>query len=258
MKERDKKYWWYPLVIIVSAIIGGITGAFLLKSIRTNETGTIADWLSVIGSLAAIWFAYGQIAEQKNQIAEQRREYEEDKKTQIEKEKLKNRPYFTLFNIFRVKEGIDNCYWKPLKVPGKSTSELIKDDSVYKSGNFIFKDSRYAYEITNVTKNSAVRVYLKVCYKNDKPDCLYATCLKGNSKSYFFPTRMFFKKQLVERVELYFDTTDGSRYCQVWCEKYRNSEGLEEVDTSKSYLSKNIKGLSAVINDTIQGGLYNK
>lgn len=257
MKEKVKKYWWYPLVIIVLAMIGGITGAFLLKAIRTNETGTIADWVIVIVSSATIWFAYGQIAEQKNQIAEQRREYEEDRQSQIKKEKLKNRPYFTLFNIFRVKEGIDNCYWEPLEEFKESTSKLIRAESDYENGNFIFKDSRCAYEIANVTKNSAIRVYLKVCYKDNKYDCLYATCLKGNSKSYFFPNKMFFQKELVERVELHFDTIDDSHYCQVWCGKFKNSDGSEEVDVSKSSFSNNI-GLSAVISETIQGGLYNK
>lgn len=240
-----KKHVWYIFwffVIFVYCLV-------IFIPMDKKNFGSAADWISGFFSLVTIFFAYSQIAEQK-------REYEEDKQSQIKKEELKNRPYFTLFNIFRVNEGIDNCYWKPIEAHGKSTSELIKDVSYYKNGNFIFEGSRYAYEITNVTKNSAVRVFLKVCYKNDKPDYLYATCLKGNSKSFFFPTRMFFYKQLVERVELYFDTTDGSRYYQVWCEKYRNSEGLEEVDTSKSYFSKNIKGLSAVISDTIQGGLY--
>lgn len=212
--------------------------------------GSAADWTSGYCSLVAIFFAYSQ-------IAEQRREYEEDKQSQIKKEELKNRPYFTLFNIFRVNEGIDNCYWKPLEAHGKSTSELIKDDSYYKNGNFIFEDSRYAYEITNVTKNSAIRVYLKVCYKDNNYDCLYATCLKGNSKSYFFPNGMFFKKELVERVELHFDTIDDSHYCQVWCGKFKNSDGSEEVDVSKSSFDNNIV-LSDVISDTIQGGLYNK
>lgn len=255
MKER--KYWWYLLVTIVSALIGGITGVFFLKAIRTNETGTIADWLIVMGSLATILSAYRQIAEQKKQIAEQRREYEEDRQSQIKKEKLENRPYFTILNIYRVKEGIDNCYWNPVGGFRENTGKLIRADSDYKNGNFIFKDSRCAYEIANATKNSAISVYLKVCYKDNKSDCLYATCLKGNSKSYFFPNRMFFDKELVERVELHFDTIDNSHYCQVWCRKLKNSDGSEEVDVSKSSFSNNI-GLSAKISNTIQGGLYNK
>lgn len=63
-----KKYGWYILISFISAILGGA----ICISISQKNLGSFADWLSGLGSIAAIAFAYWQIHEQKV-------EYENDK-----------------------------------------------------------------------------------------------------------------------------------------------------------------------------------
>ena len=74
-----KKYWWYFVISFSSSFVGGI----ICITITNKNIGSLADWVSGIGSLIAIAFAYW-----KN--AEQRKEYDEDKS----KLKLSKRPLF--------------------------------------------------------------------------------------------------------------------------------------------------------------------
>ncbi|MCT6889495.1 hypothetical protein [Lactobacillus sp. wkB8] len=53
------------------------------------SNGTGAEWISSIGALVAIVFAYWQ-------IYEQRKEYENDRREEKVEKRLSNRPFFTV------------------------------------------------------------------------------------------------------------------------------------------------------------------
>lgn len=243
MNDWLKKYGWYILISVISAILGGI----ICINIYNKNLGSLADWASVIGSFGAIIFAYRQINlqqkgldEQQAQLDEQQKEYEQDKRETVKKEELSYRPFFSL----------DYCYFfdndKSYLVfsaeydefPNEKIFKTDKNTKICKGKNdrCIVRDDKTIFLVENVSKNAAVNIYFRVYYSDGTKENIYNSVIKSNSGDYFVNSKMIEspnggsrKDRLDEmkKIELYFDSLRGEHYRQIW-----------DIDSNNINLSK--------------------
>lgn len=186
------------------------------------DWGTIADWVSGIGSFGAVIVALWQ-------IIIQRKKEEKDRK-------LANRPFFSWMRKTYLKGSKDKLWLLPEDEDSVLRASFFKR----KSNNVLnFKKKIAAYEFTNVSKAVATSVVLKIEYQNRTRDkvlrtdyCKIKKCVMGNEEDIILPTSIINEPSTYARcpknVYLYFTTIDDRAYCQKWIEK-------------KSELGSNIK-----------------
>lgn len=208
-------------------LINGIIITFISKL----EWGTVADWVSGIGSLIAIGFAYWQ-------IAEQRKQYKKDKADEIRQEALTNRPFFSLIQLLYFKKGEDHL-WIMNEDTRTSVNDILGD--VIQDYCF-FKNGIYVYEFTNVSKAIATNVALKIEYQDKASDeilkidyCNIRSCVMGNERAIILPHSIINESSTYahwpKKISLYFTTIDNRAYRQRWIEKYSESSlHMEQVD----------------------------
>ena len=210
----------------------------LITFISKLEWGTVADWVSGIGSLIAIAFAYWQ-------IAEQRKEYEEDKKEKASREILANRPFFSLMKLLYLKEGKDHLWLTGGDNNLEKINNILKKNSELKNGisEYEFKNGISAYEFKNVSQAIATNVVLKIEYQNEASDevfktdfCKIVSCVIGNERAIMLPHSILNEPSTYsycpKNVYLYFTTIDDRAYRQKWTEKIDKSHRveIEQVD----------------------------
>ena len=186
---------------------------FLITAISKIEWGSVADWISGIGSLLAIIFAYWQMQVQRNKE-------EEDKI-------IANRPFFSLIEKCELKNK-EEYFWIT-----DEDAEYINIDNVLKNTtNYTyFKGDIYGYEFKNVSQALATNVVLKVEYQNKvsgrvlKTDyCNIRTCVGADEQAIMLPHSLINEsktyKNWPKRISLYFKSFNNRVYCQSWIEKH--------------------------------------
>ena len=199
----------------------------LITFISKLEWGTVADWVSGIGSLIAIAFAYLQ-------IAEQRKEYEEDKKEKIRREILANRPFFSFMKLSYLTKN-EVHLWTLME---DGSDEKIKSTfgKITKTARVFNKDI-FAYEFKNVSQAIATKLVLKIEYLNEASDkilrtdyCYIGTCVIGNERAIILPHSIMNEPSTYancpKKGYLYFTTIDDRAYCQRWIEQNYESSSL--------------------------------
>ena len=204
------------------------------------DWGTVADWVSGIGSFGAVIVALWQ-------IIIQRKKEEKDRK-------LANRPFFSLVRRTYLKEGIDEL----LLLPKDNKYVLRKSFFERKSENFLkFKKKIAAYEFTNVSKAVATSVVLKIEYQNRTRDkvlrtdyCKIKKCVMGNEEDIILPTSILNEPSTYARcpksVYLYFTTIDDRAYCQKWNEKKSELGSIIKEIPKEEIPSKNVYSYSSL------------
>ena len=150
----------------------------LITFISKLEWGTVADWVSGIGSFGAVIVALWQ-------IIIQRKKEEKDRK-------LANRPFFSLARRTYLKEGIDELLLLP------KDNKYVLRESFYErknENNLTFKKKIGAYEFTNVSQAVATSLVFKIEYLNEASDkilrtdyCKIGKCVMGNEEDMILPT----------------------------------------------------------------------
>lgn len=204
----------------------------IIISLSKLDWGTVADWVSGIGSLIAIAFAYLQ-------IAEQRKEYEEDKKEKIRREILANRPFFSLSKSSYLTKSEDHLWLSIDDNDSKIVSNILKNNNI----DIEFKDGIWTYKFKNVSKAIATKVVLKIEYQNRTKDKVLKTdyyyiksCVMENEQVIILPHSIMNEPSTYslcpKSVNLYFSTIDDKVYCQRWIEKFDKSDdlGVEQFD----------------------------
>lgn len=214
-----KQYGWYFAISILGGTLGAVFSLFIWHQ---GNLGTIAEWVSGLGSLGAIVFAYWQ-------MHVQRKQYEKDKI-------LANRPFFSCMRKTYLKGSKDKLWLLPEDEDSVLRASFFKR----KSNNVLnFKKKIAAYEFTNVSKAVATSVVLKIEYQNRTRDevlrtdyCKIKKCVMGNEEDIILPTSIINEPSTYadcpKDVYLYFTTIDDRAYCQKWIGK-------------KSKLGSNIK-----------------
>lgn len=215
MKNWFKEYWVYVAI----AIFGGIIGTALSLTIwHQNNIGTLADWVSGIGSVVAIVFAYWQ-------IDEQRKEYEEDRNYEKEKEKFSNRAYFGITYGNYVNEGEKIVYnWN------YCISENLFD---YNSDKKIFfvnetMTGNSLIIVKNYSSANAINCLLKVEYNDNSSDTFDFENLQPGDKKTIIPNKLIDKPsshipQLINSIEIHFDSIRNEHFVQRWDKKGMNN-----------------------------------
>ena len=218
-----KQYGWYFAISILGGTLGAVFSLFIWHQ---GNLGTIAEWVSGLGSLGAIVFAYWQ-------MHVQRKQYEKDKI-------LANRPFFSFIELFYLEEGKDYLWMI------NEDFDLGKMPNIFKKineGRIDFENDIYAYRFKNVSRAVATNVVLKVEYQNKvnnkilKTDyCNIETCVVENEQVIMLPHSIMNEKSIYARcpkkIYLYFTTVDDRAYCQRWIEKIDKSVRIyaEPVD----------------------------
>lgn len=213
-----KKYKKYIIYVVITLVFS-FFGAALVFSTAKKNFGSTADWVSSIGSLVAIGFAYLQ-------IRVQREEFEEDKADEIRREKLANQSFFSIVEQTQLKDGKDHlwladedCQSNPNNVLEKTTP-----DYTYFKGDF------FAYKLKNVSQALATDVALKIEYQAEKSDeilkteyCNLRTCVGANEQAIILPHSIMNNPESYshcpKKIYLYFKAIDDRTYCQRWIEK---------------------------------------
>ena len=208
----------------------------IIISLSKLEWGTVADWVSGIGSLIAIAFAYLQ-------ISEQRKEYEEDKKEKIRREILANRPFFSLSKSSYLTKTEDHLWLTIDDNDSKIVSNILKNTTNNNDDAIEFKDGIWVYKFKNVSKAIATKVVLKIEYQNRTKDkvlktdyCYIKSCVMENEQVIILPHSIMNEPSTYslcpKSVNLYFSTIDDKVYCQRWIEKFDKSDdlGVEQFD----------------------------
>lgn len=240
-----KKYWWYIVISFSSSFVGGI----ICITITNKNIGSLADWVSGIGSLLAIAFAYWQ-------IHIQTKEYEEDKKEKISREILANRPFFSLVRSLYLKKGRDHLWLTNDDSNLEKLEAFFKNNTEYRKGvnEYAFKNDIYVYEFINISQAAATKLALKIEYQNETSDeilktdyCCIKYCVIGNQRAIILPHSMMNESNAYalcpKSVYLYFSTIDDKVYCQRWIEKsndlgYLDIEQVDIMEVSKEEMPK--------------------
>lgn len=236
MRKWIKQYGWYVAI----SMLGGILGAgFSLFIWHQRNLGTLAEWVSGLGSLGAIIFAY-------KQIDEQRKEYNE-------KQELDNRPYFSLSKQSSLGKNKTKI-WLEIK-GGLKISNMFKP--VYNPlGEIWFKEvinDGYMYKMTNLSNNSAANLILEVTYfinnKNKNREevkdtiCPDIPVMKGESILFMTDTMILSSKKALydseKKISLYFMSGYGNYYVQSW--KENKTEKVEKYFTKAKLTFLGIK-----------------
>ena len=238
MKKRFKKYWVYVAI----AIFGGILGTALSLTIwHQNNIGTLADWVSGIGSVGAILFAYWQ-------IDEQRSEYEEDKR-QL---KLSKRPRFEIYTS-NILNNSDETFFLAAEQTKRKQSE---DYFLFDRKNNLFllindKNYKFFWGIKNVANYAAINPTLTITYKYaglEREDTIRADTMVQSGKEVKFLTNVVIDDKKINlnraniEIELYFMSTDGNYYKQT----FKQHKGMIILNDGTApdqttYESKNIE-----------------
>lgn len=67
---KNSKQCWHPFLVLLLGMLGGSI-VVLLKNGFNDSTGSIADWVSGIGTLGALIFAYKEIIDSRKQFDEE-------------------------------------------------------------------------------------------------------------------------------------------------------------------------------------------
>ena len=197
------------------------------------DWGTVADWVSGIGSCGAVIVALGQLIWQK----------EKEKK----EKKLANRPYFSIVEQTQLKNKQDHL-WLTDK-----DYQLIGPKKVFKKPTqsyTVFKDDFFAYKLKNVSQAVATDVVLKIEYQDETSKeileteyCNLRTCVGANEQAIILPHSIMDNPETYslcpKRIYLYFKAIDDTTYCQRWIEKVTKYglcaeyDGIEETQIEK-------------------------
>lgn len=185
----------------------------IINFLSKLDWGTVADWVSGIGSCGAVIVALWQ-------IIMQRKKEEKDRK-------LANRPFFSHIRKTYLQESKDEILLLP-----KDNKHVLSWTFFKSEGEHIlnFKKKIGAHEFTNVSKAVATSVVLKIEYQNRSRDkvlrtdyCKIRKCVMGNEKVIILPTSIINEPSTYaccpKNVYLYFTTIDDSAYCQRWIGK---------------------------------------
>ena len=229
-----KKYLWYIAVSISCSLFGVI----IWITIANKNIGSLADWVSGIGSLLAVAFAYWQ-------IAEQRKQYKKDKTYEIKREILANRPFFSFMKLFYLRKVKDHLWLTEDDTNFKKINDIFRHNSKFMNeiSEYEFKNDICAYEFKNVSKAIATKVALKIEYQNKvnnkvmKTDhCCIRSCVIENERVIILPHSIMNEPKpyssFPKNVYLYFTTIDDRTYCQKWIEKIDKSNRMfiEQAD----------------------------
>lgn len=275
-----KKYGGYILIIFIIIFGGAIErnafrnfgDAFYMFIKHIKNWGTVADWVSGVGSLFAIAFAYWQIREQRKQISEQIREYEIDKKREKELEKLHNRPFFSLEKKTNLTHGL-NIVWTDIEYAAEicdSFEEIDENDG--RLWYYSVKKQGYMYDFKNISANSAINLSLAISYidssleetiNNKDVITLYRGVIQNESITFMAPTMIRDNEKAMwksdKKISLYFASVDGEWYRQDWLDerskKIKNDfvsskieyQGIERIDATEVPKGNNAGYYSHVI-----------
>lgn len=217
-----KKYWWYIVISFSSSFVGGI----ICITITNKNIGSLADWVSGIGSLLAIAFAYWKMIEQRNKEEEDRI--------------FANQPIFSFYKQTFVKRKTDKI-WTSVKYSEDSLKDFIKPTNE-KDTTVHFKNDIYACCFKNITQAAATSLTLKIEYQDKntgKPEkvdcCTIGTCVDGKETAIILPDSIIHETtkyaEFQKKFFLYISAIDGNAYCQCWTEikdKSRNYYPQEE------------------------------
>lgn len=212
----------------------------LITFISKLEWGTVADWVSGIGSFGAVIVALWQ-------IIIQRKKEEKDRK-------LANRPFFSLARRTYLKEGIDELLLLP------KDNKYVLRESFYErknENNLTFKKKIGAYEFTNVSQAVATSLVFKIEYLNEASDkilrtdyCKIGKCVMGNEEDMILPTSIIHEPSTYascpKNVYLYFTSIDDRAYCQKWIEKKSELGSIIKEIPKEEIPSKRIYSYSSL------------
>lgn len=212
-----------------------INGSTITLVFKINWA-TVADWVSGIGSLWAIIFAYKQIDQQKKEYDEQRKQYDADKEEKTRQEILANRPFFSFMKFFYLTQYKDHLWLSADSDFRKPEDIFINIDEVLggNTSTYQFKKGICAYEFKNVSQAIATNLVLKIEYQNETSDeilktdyCNIRTCVIGNERAIILPHSIMNEQNTYSHcsksVYLYFSTIDDRVYRQRWIEKIDKS-----------------------------------
>lgn len=238
-----KKYWWYFVISFSSSFVGGI----ICITITNKNIGSLADWVSGIGSLIAIAFAYWQ-------IAEQRKEYEEDKR-QL---KLSKRPLFEIYTSNILNNSNETFFLAAEQIKKEKSNRYFT--FVDNSNQFLLlndENYKFFYCIKNVANYAAINPTLAITYKytnSEWKDTIHADTIVQSGKEAKFLTNVVIGDKKInpdkkidlnradKEIELYFMSSDGYYYKQ----KFKQRKEMiflndDTVPDQTTYESENIE-----------------
>lgn len=219
MKKWIKQYWVYVAI----AIFGGILGTAISLTIwHQNNIGTLAEWVSGIGSFGAIAFAYIQI------------------KIQIKEGQLAKRPIFSITCLNTLKEDFENYYVNDADFEYFSKALILREVEPNREKIRTLSNNRQGYKIKNLSNESALNIFLEIKYDDKKiSDIMTISSIDPKSEAVLFTHEMLSNKsgnvykdvhQKIEYIKLHFDSLIDVRYIQIWDQRYNitKSEGKEK------------------------------
>ncbi|PXY84357.1 hypothetical protein [Lactobacillus melliventris] len=233
-----KKYKKYIIYVVITLVFSFL-GAALVCSIAKKNFGSTADWVSGIGSLIAIGFAYWQ-------IAEQRKEYEEDKKDQKILNQLNKRPFF-IVSIKKVLFSKDDLFFLSPEQGDKPEKHFYYNDDRHRCSLI---NDEFFYCIKNVENCVALNPTLVITYKyaNSEPkEFIHAETLVQSREEVKFLTNIVIDKNKInparaeKKIELYFGSTDERYYKQTFEERKTQIISKNEIGDDSIFVSKKIK-----------------
>lgn len=234
-----------------------VTFTYLLAmftSAKNKNWGSVADWTSGYLSLLAIYFVFLKFVGHE-------KEHESDKKEEKEREKLHNRPFFSLEKKTNLTHGL-NIVWTDIEHAAKICDSFDKVyDKNRKLRYYSVKEQGYMYDFKNVSANSAINLTLVVSYiasssekdtintkentkKNTKENpedviTLYRGVIQNESVTFMTPTMIEDKKRAMwefnKKISLYFASVDGEWYRQDWLDEKSIKEENNFVSSKIEY-----------------------
>ncbi|MFT9428916.1 MAG: hypothetical protein ABF598_03595 [Liquorilactobacillus satsumensis] len=236
--------WLYSLGFII-----GTFCIYVLIAWSKGDMGSVADWVSAIGSLGAILIVIWQVHQQNIYFQCQR--------------KLDNQPKISI--------RYRRCFNK------NSDSYFVNEDASLRLDECLHGDSdkvdmgdNQGYELLNLGSNTALDLTFIVQYKDDEKNIMKIDSLPRNKGAIFFTSRILNgKKGLFEvdkdvtSIKVYYKSLIDVCYCQVWENKYlkKNKKGEKvkytDILSSKTYeLKKNTYPRSKLATLYMGGSLF--
>ena len=251
MKNKTPENMMFILVALLAGIGGG---AFCMAINGYENLGTAADWVSGIGSAAAIIFAYWQIDEQRKQY---------------EKEKI---PLFEISISSILNSSDETFFLSAEKISPKVDSHYFSFSEQKKQ--FLLTDRKFFYCVKNIANYDAINPTLVITYKsyrmNDnlnkedivhtdlenlyhtetETDIIHAeTTIKNGEKARLLTNDVINNSYMSivrakKKIELYFMSTEGNYYKQTFkehIEKVFRDDGT--VPDELTFISDGIKDI---------------
>ena len=186
--------------------INGIFITFISKL----ELGTVADWVSGIGSLGAVIVALWQIIVQR-------------KKERKDRE-IANRPFFSCEAKSYLERKKDDVW----TISKDDLNKKYEDVFEQRTEDYIkFRNKIFVFEFKNASQAVATSLVLKIEYQNEIKDkvletdyCMIEKCVMGNERAIMLPHDILNKPDTYvlcpKKLYLYFTTIDDKAYCQTW------------------------------------------